>query len=275
MVATRSCRLVSLLVLLRRLRPARYAHRRSRSGISRGRPSSELLRDEIARFEAAHPDVRVRALYKETEELRSGFQAAALAGGGPELDLRAVGRARHVADDGRLAGHVAMVSRRAARRFRRRRAHVSAGGERSIAAASWCKSATGSAIIWRWSTTGEFVPKPPKTTDELVELAKQNTVDENGDGRKERYGLVWNFTEPFFAIPFLTGLRRLGVRGAGRQRTPNGATASTARCRRSTRRRRSPRGGSCKSLRDRARRDAQRTATTSWPTRCSRRAGRR
>ena len=45
----------------------------------------ELLKDEIARFEAAHPKVRVRALYKETEELRSGFQAAALAGGGPEL----------------------------------------------------------------------------------------------------------------------------------------------------------------------------------------------
>ena len=45
----------------------------------------EVLRDEIARFEAAHPDVRIRPLYKETEELRSGFQAAALAGAGPEL----------------------------------------------------------------------------------------------------------------------------------------------------------------------------------------------
>ena len=45
----------------------------------------ELLQQEIERFEAAHPQVRVRALYKETEELRSGFQAAALAGAGPEL----------------------------------------------------------------------------------------------------------------------------------------------------------------------------------------------
>ena len=45
----------------------------------------EVLRDEIARYEAEHPDVRIRALYKETEELRSGFQAAALAGTGPEL----------------------------------------------------------------------------------------------------------------------------------------------------------------------------------------------
>src|SRR5215210_7979884 len=45
----------------------------------------ELLKAEITHFEAAHPKLHVRALYKETEELRSGFQAAALAGGGPEL----------------------------------------------------------------------------------------------------------------------------------------------------------------------------------------------
>lgn len=45
----------------------------------------EFLADEIARYEAEHPDVRIRPLYKETEELRSGFQAAALAGAGPEL----------------------------------------------------------------------------------------------------------------------------------------------------------------------------------------------
>ena len=51
----------------------------------------------------------------------------------------------------------------------------------------------------------KFVPNPPKTTDELVALAVRNTIDENGDGRKDRYGLVWNFTEPFFGIPFLTG----------------------------------------------------------------------
>jgi arabinogalactan oligomer / maltooligosaccharide transport system permease protein len=50
-----------------------------------------------------------------------------------------------------------------------------------------------------------FIPTPPKTTDEMVELAVKNTRDENGDGRKDRYGLVSNFTEPFFAIPFLTG----------------------------------------------------------------------
>ena len=45
----------------------------------------ELLRDEIKRFEACASGCARARLYKETEELRSGFQAAVLAGGGPEL----------------------------------------------------------------------------------------------------------------------------------------------------------------------------------------------
>ena len=45
----------------------------------------EFLAEEIARYEADHPGIHIRPLYKETEELRSGFQAASLAGGGPEL----------------------------------------------------------------------------------------------------------------------------------------------------------------------------------------------
>src|SRR5215510_6469057 len=61
-------------------------HRRVVTIWHQSRPAErELLADEIARFEAAHTDIHVRALYKETEELRSGFQAAALAGSGPEL----------------------------------------------------------------------------------------------------------------------------------------------------------------------------------------------
>ena len=45
----------------------------------------KVLDEEVARFHHAHPEIRVNTLYKETEELRSGFQAAALAGTGPEL----------------------------------------------------------------------------------------------------------------------------------------------------------------------------------------------
>lgn len=164
----------------------------------------QLLRDEIARFEQVHPQVRVRALYKETEELRSGFQAAALAGGGPELvygpsdvlgalqtmgvvqDLSKWFPANENADfvDGALtflpSPHDATKRElvQVADRFGN---HL--------------------ALVYN----RRFLPTPPKTSDELIDFAMQNTRDDDGDGRKDRYGLVSNFTEPFFAIPFLTG----------------------------------------------------------------------
>jgi arabinogalactan oligomer/maltooligosaccharide transport system permease protein len=50
-----------------------------------------------------------------------------------------------------------------------------------------------------------LLPQPPATTDELVRMAVEATVDEDGDGRPDRYGLVFNFVEPFFIIPFITG----------------------------------------------------------------------
>src|SRR5262245_39678945 len=51
------------------------------------RPTKErdIFYDECRRFEKLHPEFEVRALYKEVEELRSAFQAAALAGEGPDL----------------------------------------------------------------------------------------------------------------------------------------------------------------------------------------------
>ena len=44
-----------------------------------------VLEKQIKRFMAIHPGVKVEQLFKETEELRSGFIIAALAGQGPEI----------------------------------------------------------------------------------------------------------------------------------------------------------------------------------------------
>ncbi|MGZ3737357.1 MAG: extracellular solute-binding protein, partial [Bdellovibrionota bacterium] len=45
----------------------------------------QALAELAARFEAEHPGAKVVLTYRETEELRSSFQAAALGGSGPEL----------------------------------------------------------------------------------------------------------------------------------------------------------------------------------------------
>jgi arabinogalactan oligomer / maltooligosaccharide transport system permease protein len=164
----------------------------------------QLLREEIARFEQTHPQVRVRALYKETEELRSGFQAAALAGGGPEL----VYGPSDVLGALQTMGVVQDLSKWFP-------ASVNADFvEGALTFLPSPHDATKSELVQVADRFGNhlalvynrrFIPTPPKTTDELIELAVQNTRDEDGDGRKDRYGLVSNFTEPFFAIPFLTG----------------------------------------------------------------------
>ncbi|MCA9230447.1 MAG: extracellular solute-binding protein [Planctomycetales bacterium] len=164
----------------------------------------EALNRLIEQFEATHSAIRVRALYKETEELRSGFQVAALAGIGPELvygpsdvlgAFHAMGIVKDMApwfseqiEDEFLEGALTYFP---AADDPRRRELVQISD----------RLGNHLALVYN----RDFIATPPQTTDELIELGKKNTIDADGDGRYERYGLVWNFVEPFFAIPFLTG----------------------------------------------------------------------
>jgi len=169
------------------------------------RPSEyKLLRDEIKRFEATHPDVRVRALYKETEELRNGFQAAVLAGGGPELiygpsdvlgALQTMGVVQDLSrwfpadrNSDFVEGALTYLPSR-----------IDPSKKELVQVAD--RFGNHLALVYN----KRFVPQPPKNTEELIDFAVKNTLDEDGDGRKDRYGLVWSFTEPFFGIPLLTG----------------------------------------------------------------------
>jgi arabinogalactan oligomer / maltooligosaccharide transport system permease protein len=45
----------------------------------------EILERQITEFQKLHPDIKVAQLYKETEELRSGYIVAAIGGQGPDL----------------------------------------------------------------------------------------------------------------------------------------------------------------------------------------------
>jgi arabinogalactan oligomer/maltooligosaccharide transport system permease protein len=163
-----------------------------------------MLSQLVAEFEAAHPEIEVRTLYKETEELRSGFQAAALAGIGPDL----IYGPSDVMGTFHTMGIVADMSRwvpsdMAAEfvdgaltylpdRYNPKRQQLVLLPDRF---------GNHLALVYNRS----FIKNPPTTTDGMIALAKENTVDENNDGRRDRYGLVWNFVEPFFAVPFLTG----------------------------------------------------------------------
>ena len=164
----------------------------------------QLLAQRIKAFEAVNADIRVRALYKETEELRSGFQAAALAGIGPELvhgptDVLGAFHTMGIIQDisSWLTAEQETEFLDTALTYLPHKTEAN----RRVLVQIPDRFGNHLALVYNRN----FIRTPPTTTDELVRLGVENTLDADGDGRIERYGLVWNFVEPFFAIPFLTG----------------------------------------------------------------------
>jgi len=51
----------------------------------------------------------------------------------------------------------------------------------------------------------DLINLPPGSFDELIEVGKKLTTDKDNDGKPDSYALAWNYTEPFFAIPFIGG----------------------------------------------------------------------
>lgn len=175
------------------------------------RPEDRAVLEElIAEYQAKHDKVVVRPLYKETEELRSGLVSATLAQQGPEIiygasDVvglyQAMGALADMAEtpdmpDGFSTADLAKFDPRAIVR-------LPARGDPQRSQLVFVGDRFGNHLALVYDR--QRIPNPPKTTSELLDLAIANTVDDNGDGAPDRYGLVWNYTEPFFVIPFLTG----------------------------------------------------------------------
>jgi len=155
-----------------------------------------VLEKQIKRFMAIHPGVRVEQLFKETEELRSGFIIAALAGQGPEI----------------VYGPSDQVGP-----FETMNIILPLEG---IFDSAYCAAYDPRAMTWYHGHLYQvadklgnhltlvynrrLVPVPPATDLELIALAKRLTGP-GAPGKAARYGLAWNYTEPFFFIPFLTG----------------------------------------------------------------------
>ena len=51
----------------------------------------------------------------------------------------------------------------------------------------------------------KLVPNPPRTLSALREIGKKLSQDRNKDGKPDLYALAWNYTEPYFAVPFIAG----------------------------------------------------------------------
>ena len=179
-----------------------------------------VLEKQIGRFMALHPGVRVEQLFKETEELRSGFIIAALAGQGPDI----------------VYGPSDQVGP-----FETMQIILPLEG---IFDSTWCSSYDPLAMTWYKGHlyqvadklgnhltlvyNKKLVPVPPATDLEMIAIGKRLTTS-RGAGRGGTYGLAWNYTEPFFFIPFLTGFGGWIMDGEGRPALDTRATIEALR----------------------------------------------
>lgn len=157
----------------------------------------EILDSQVARYMQKHPDIKVETLYKETEELRSGFIIAAIAGQGPDLVYGPSDQVGPFQVMEIILPLDTLFTKDFLEKFNPKSLIYFKGGLYQIG------DKLGNHLTLVYNK--DIISKPPQTDLELIEIGQKVLIDENKDGKIDRYGLVWNYTEPFFFIPFLSG----------------------------------------------------------------------
>jgi maltose-binding protein MalE len=151
-----------------------------------------ILEGQLARYMKLHPGLRVEAVYKETETLRSDFIIGAIAGQGPDL----------VYGPSDQIGPFQVMDIIAPLEPYLDTAWTSTFNPKGL---TWYKGhlyqaadKLGNHLTLVYNK--KLITHPPATDLELIADGERLT-----DKKAGQYGLVWNYTEPFFFIPFMSG----------------------------------------------------------------------
>jgi maltose-binding protein MalE len=157
----------------------------------------DLFNEHVARFNQAHPDSVVEVLYKENEELRNLFVIAAVAAQGPDIIY---GPADNIGVLVTTQTLLPLENVMPAEFF----ARITEQGIVRWRGSSWLAGdQIGNHLTLVYHK--DRMAAAPSTLGELIRAGQSLTRDLNGDGKMDEYGLTWNYREPFFFIPFLTG----------------------------------------------------------------------
>jgi maltose-binding protein MalE len=156
-----------------------------------------ILEDQLKRFMSLHPGVKVEQIYKETEELRSGFIVAAIAGQGPDLVYGPSDQVGPFEVMGIIQPLENLFDQKYLDSFIPKALTYYKGHLYQMAD----KLGNHLTLVYNRS----LISKPPETDAELIDIGQKLTRDLDGDGKPDQYALTWNYTEPFFFIPFMTG----------------------------------------------------------------------
>jgi len=159
-----------------------------------------LLEKHIAEFRDAHPEYAhlsiTRANYN-TEDLRTQFQTAALAFGGPNLVYGPSDQIGPFTIMGLIEPLDEMLPPGVLARF-------DPSGLPVLEGHVWgLPDQVGNHLTLVANT--DHVDEIPEDSDAWVAQLKRLTVDRDGDGRPEVYGVVFDRVEPFFLVPWLGG----------------------------------------------------------------------
>jgi len=176
----------------------------------------DLFNQFVRQYNASHPDQVVEALYKENEELRNLYIIAAVAGQGPDLIYGPADNVGVLVTTETIRPLEQIFDARFFAAFTPQ-GLVDWKGSHWLAA-----DQIGNHLTLVYNQT--LVPKPPKTLDQMIALGQRLTRDDNGDGKMDHYGLTWNYREPFFFIPFLTGFGGWVMDGQGHPALDNEKT---------------------------------------------------
>ena len=157
----------------------------------------KVLRQVCDDYEKKNPNIKINLTYRETEELRSSYQAAAMGGSGPELIY---GPSDQVGPFSAMGIIQPLDKLLPATYFDQFVKNAIVESDQHV----WMVGdVVGNHLMLIYNK--DLISSPPEDTNQLIEIGKQMTIDTDGDGKIDQYGLVWNFTEPFFYVPWMGG----------------------------------------------------------------------
>jgi len=157
----------------------------------------DILAERVRLYEQEHPGVRIEVAHYNTEDVRTQFQTAALGGGGPDLVFGPSDQVGPFSVMGLIHPIDGVLAPEELAQFRADAFDTLDGHLWSL------PDQLGNHLTLLYNQ--DLIASPPATLAAFLAAARNATSDENGDGVPERYGLVFDVTEPFWLIPFLTG----------------------------------------------------------------------
>ncbi|RMG69202.1 MAG: extracellular solute-binding protein [Calditrichaeota bacterium] len=158
------------------------------------------LQEKLNEFGRRYPRYQFKELFYETEQLRTNYIIAALAGKGPQVV--------HCPSDNVGPFSDLKVVRPLEDLFSQ--AFLDSFLTDPFPANTWfhghlyqIADRIGNHLCLVYNK--KYLQTPPKTMSELIAWGRKFARDEDGDGWPERYALVWNYIEPYFVIPFIGG----------------------------------------------------------------------